>query len=541
MRRRELLFAAKNETGEGTTLDVLFSTNDGSSLKIFSPGEWPSENQYTPIGIVVVPASHNRYGDGSCGVMSLKTMSIVSPTEGETTGSAIKWGQSVNISNNIFNSYTALTSSYNQIPYQKYNFQTSSSTSNAVVWPYAGEATALTSSASTTYSNTGGYVQATSGLAACDFNGIRNTAAIYVKTKAYTQWTDSSIKYSAVTPAAACCARYKTIGTKAFIDIYSGITSNNINYGTSASTKSNTGYWYMPALGEITYYSSKVYDLKKTTQTLNAKYSNVAKEFDPDYYLSSTQNNTDKCWELSFQDVAGKLSTFFKTNEARPIRAFMRHYEPLTIDGYQAVDFGLPSGLKWAKYNVGANTETDYGLYFQWGDSQGYTADQVGSSEGQKYFGWADYKYGNGTSNLDENGMTKYNLTDEKTSLDAEDDAATVNMGGGWRMPTQGEINELITYTTASITTVNGVSGIYLSSKYGYPGYLFFPFNGYCYNGRFIKEDLDDSYDLGYNHSKTLGTDYLTNIICSTSDDSKKIATAYKNRCIGACVRGVHA
>jgi hypothetical protein len=69
--------------------------------------------------------------------------------------------------------------------------------------------------------------------------------------------------------------------------------------------------------------------------------------------------------------------------------------------------------------NIGANSVTDTGLYFQWGDTQGYTASQVGSGEGQKYFGWADYKYGNGTSSPSDMDMTKYNATDGKTVLDA--------------------------------------------------------------------------------------------------------------------------
>jgi hypothetical protein len=40
---------------------------------------------------------------------------------------------------------------------------------------------------------------------------------------------------------------------------------------------------------------------------------------------------------------------------------------------YKMVDLGLPSGLLWADRNVGAISEYDYGLYFQWGDTKGYT------------------------------------------------------------------------------------------------------------------------------------------------------------------------
>ena len=68
-------------------------------------------------------------------------------------------------------------------------------------------------------------------------------------------------------------------------------------------------------------------------------------------------------------------------------------------------------GIKWSTMNIGANSITDPGLLFQWGDTQGYTTTQVGSGEGQKYFGWADYKFENNTStnnNLIVN-LTKYN------------------------------------------------------------------------------------------------------------------------------------
>ena len=45
---------------------------------------------------------------------------------------------------------------------------------------------------------------------------------------------------------------------------------------------------------------------------------------------------------------------------------------------YEYVDLGLPSGLKWAKCNVGATSETDYGDYFQWGSTEPNTADEIG-------------------------------------------------------------------------------------------------------------------------------------------------------------------
>ena len=148
-------------------------------------------------------------------------------------------------------------------------------------------------------------------------------------------------------------------------------------------------------------------------------------------------------------------------------------------NGYEYVEIG---GIKWAKCNVGAEKETDCGLYFQWGDTQGYTAEQVGS--GQKYFGWADYKYGNGTGRP--STMAKYNSTDGKTVLEASDDAATANMGGSWRMPTTDEWVVLANATTSAWTENyqgSGVKGFVLTSKADSSKKLFFPAAGYCRNG----------------------------------------------------------
>ena len=106
------------------------------------------------------------------------------------------------------------------------------------------------------------------------------------------------------------------------------------------------------------------------------------------------------------------------------------------IKEYEYVDLGLPSGLKWAKCNVGATSETDYGSYFQWGDIE----DKSNSD-----YNWATYKYCNGSYNT----MTKYctdssyGTVDNKTTLDPEDDAATQIMGGNWRMPTASEYQTL--------------------------------------------------------------------------------------------------
>ena len=108
--------------------------------------------------------------------------------------------------------------------------------------------------------------------------------------------------------------------------------------------------------------------------------------------------------------------------------------------------------MKWAKRNIGANSEEESGLYFQWGDTQGYTDKQVGNGGGLKAFYWNDYKFSNGGS---DSNFSKYNASD-KTVLDPEDDAAHVNMGGNWRMPTFDEYKELCLNTDICLVTKEG-------------------------------------------------------------------------------------
>ena len=158
------------------------------------------------------------------------------------------------------------------------------------------------------------------------------------------------------------------------------------------------------------------------------------------------------------------------------------HYNPY-VDPYKGHQYVEIGGLKWATMNIGASQPSDYGLYFAWGDTQGYTAEQVGSGEGQKYFGWADYKYGNGTSSPGATGMTKYNATDGKTVLEASDDAAVANWGGSWRMPTTAEFQALGAAVNTAWTQVNNVYGILCTDKIDSSKTLFFPAAGYCYNG----------------------------------------------------------
>ena len=123
---------------------------------------------------------------------------------------------------------------------------------------------------------------------------------------------------------------------------------------------------------------------------------------------------------------------------------------------FEFVDLGLPSGLKWATCNVGATKPEEFGLYFAWGETQGYT----GITD-EKQFKWADYKW---SSDADGTTMTKYNADDRLLTLEATDDAATV-VDSGCRIPTKEECEELTANTTSVWTEVNGVYGYQFTSS----------------------------------------------------------------------------
>jgi len=232
-------------------------------------------------------------------------------------------------------------------------------------------------------------------------------------------------------------------------------------------------------------------------------------------------------------DTTAELATFSATTDfGRPHVSLTKddskvHFFGDPYNGHQYVEIG---GLKWATMNIGANSVTDYGLYFQWGDTQGYTAAQVGSGEGQKYFDWADYKYGNGTSS----GMTKYNATDGLTTLEAVDDAAVANWGGSWRMPTTAEFQALGAAVNTAWTQVNNVYGILCTDKTDSSKTLFFPAAGLCVNG-----SVGYVGRYGYYWSSSLNTDsrlyayrlgfYSNNAYWGSND----------SRCCGFAVRPV--
>ena len=149
----------------------------------------------------------------------------------------------------------------------------------------------------------------------------------------------------------------------------------------------------------------------------------------------------------------------------------------ITNNQHNDHEFVEIAGTKWATCNVGADKPTDTGLYFQWGDRKGYTADEVGKI---KRFDWKHYKHYNGER------LTKYTVLDNKQVLDLCDDAAFSYMGHGWRMPTQDDFRCLFESTTHRWTDNyqgSSVVGMVLTDITDNTKELFFPAAGFCVDG----------------------------------------------------------
>ena len=187
-------------------------------------------------------------------------------------------------------------------------------------------------------------------------------------------------------------------------------------------------------------------------------------------------------------------------------------------NGHEYVNLGL--SVKWANMNVGAESPEGYGSYFAWGE----TATKA-------TYDWSTYFDTNDGGNT----FTKYNKKGGKTVLDPEDDAAHVNWGGSWRMPTKVEWQELIDNCTWTWTTQNGINGYKVTSnKAGYTDkFIFLPAAGDRYGS-----GLDAVGSYGYYWSSSLYESY-SGSAWGLYFGLGGHGLTYFNRCLGQSVRPV--
>ncbi len=172
---------------------------------------------------------------------------------------------------------------------------------------------------------------------------------------------------------------------------------------------------------------------------------------------------------------------------------------------HEFVDLGLPSGTLGANCNVGATNPEDYGDYFAWGETSpkevyndsnyNYCVETYCVVDGESY-GYKLTKYCN------DSRFGYRGFTDDLTTLEPSDDAATVNWGDAWRMPTYEEMVELNDYCIRTRTTQNGINGLLVTGPNG--NSIFLPAAG-GYNNLNSANYLDEVGEQAMYWSSSLG------------------------------------
>ena len=218
----------------------------------------------------------------------------------------------------------------------------------------------------------------------------------------------------------------------------------------------------------------------------------------------------------------------------------------------EAVDLGLPSGLKWASFNLGASKPEGYGDYYAWGetepeyDSLDPLTWKEGNNHPYSFYPATSYEWGVALfTTTNDYTITKYccgdnswaGFVDGKTVLDPEDDAASDHLGGKWRMPTDAEWKELSETCTWNWTSVNGINGRLVTGVNG--NSIFLPAAG-TFLGDSIEYRHDSSYyttESGYYWSSSLDTDpYCASDMSFKSNEVKRNSA---RRVFGLTVRPV--
>lgn len=197
-----------------------------------------------------------------------------------------------------------------------------------------------------------------------------------------------------------------------------------------------------------------------------------------------------------------------------------------THNGHDWVDLGL--SVKWATCNLGAKHSEDSGDYYAWGETKP-----------KNIYNWSTYKWCNGTYN----SLTKYCFTspygteygkqDKKETLELKDDAASVNWGGSWHIPTTDQKNDLYNKCTWEWTTQNGVKGYKVTGNNG--NSIFLPVTGTIWDSSLNADDEGFYWTQNVLVGQSSEADVLQ------FDKNKKYSAIYsdKDRCYGRCIRAV--
>ena len=186
----------------------------------------------------------------------------------------------------------------------------------------------------------------------------------------------------------------------------------------------------------------------------------------PDYGLKITAINKEIINLLQAVKDGSKSETDAMAEIARKIEEQKINAGLVTPTAtMEWVDLGLPSGIKWAKCNLGAKSPENLGDWYAWGETK------------PKYdFTWENYWLADGKDGED---FKRYDSKDKLTQLLPCDDAATVQLGVGWAIPSYNEMKELYKYCSFTEVVLNGENGIMAISNIN-KKYIFFPYSFRC-------------------------------------------------------------
>ena len=241
------------------------------------------------------------------------------------------------------------------------------------------------------------------------------------------------------------------------------------------------------------------------------------------YYWAANvdASNAQKANTFYIKSGGTKKMTVAQRRTGAAIRAVeYKQSTPPTPSNHEYVDLGLTSKTLWATCNVGASSPEGYGNYYAWGETKTKST-----------YNWTTYQYCSGTSS---------SVVDLGNSIAGTSyDAATVNWGSGWVMPTVVQINELVNQCSFSLATVNGVKGLRLTGPNGKS--IFFPMSGYKVDATLYKAG-EQAYlwscrkDLITNVAYKAGALYI-----ERSSTSAKAKSTPAQRRTGSPVRAVRA
>ena len=198
----------------------------------------------------------------------------------------------------------------------------------------------------------------------------------------------------------------------------------------------------------------------------------------------------------------------------------------IEAEQFEAIDMGLPSGVKWANMNLGACSVEDYGNYYSFGEI----------TEKNTY-DWQHYIWGNKTILKKYNNKSSYGDVDGRVILDLEDDAANQKRQGAWRIPTKEELSELMDYDNCTWYWCerNNKKGYLVTSLHN-GAQLFFPAPGLKKGATLYSEESQ-----GYYLSSTIGKDFPYKASCLRfTDGSRDFQPTSIDRCFGFSIRPVY-